>query len=61
MQRNNVDKEAIKKKIEEEMTDVCVLLMQFANYYKINVPNMTNIAWEKIDRELERIRNEVDN
>ena len=58
MQRKNIDIEATKKKVEEEMTDVCVLLMQFANYYKLDIPNMSNIAWYKVDRQLGEIENE---
>lgn len=51
----------IKEHIEEEVADVCVLLMQFCNYYKLNVGNVGQIIYKKIDRQIERIKNETDN
>ena len=51
----------MREHIEEEIADVCVLLMQFCNYYKLNVGNIGQIINKKIDRQLERIKNETDN
>lgn len=51
----------MREHIEEEVADVCVLLMQFCNYYKLNVGNIGQIINKKIDRQLERIKNETDN
>jgi NTP pyrophosphatase (non-canonical NTP hydrolase) len=51
----------MREHIEEEVADVCVLLMQFCNYYKLNVGNIGQIIDKKIDRQLERIKNETDN
>ena len=53
--------DAFKDCIAEEMADVCVLLMQFCNFYKINVPKIGKIMEQKIDRQIERIKNETDN
>ena len=51
----------MREHIEEEVADVCVLLMQICNYYKLNVGNIGQIIDKKIDRQLERIKNETDN
>ena len=51
----------MREHIEEEVADVCVLLMQFCNYYKLNVGNIGQIINKKIDRQLERIKNETNN
>lgn len=47
-----------KEHIAEELADVCVLLMQITNYFKINVPSIDKIMEMKIDRQIERIENE---
>lgn len=47
-----------KEHIEEEIADVCVLLMQICNYYKLSVRNITKVMEMKLDRQLERIKNE---
>ena len=47
-----------KENLEEEIADVCVLLMQFANYYKLDVGNIGKVIDEKIDRTIGRIKNE---
>ena len=44
--------------ITEEIADVCVLLMQFANYYKLNSADIGKIIWDKVNRQIERINNE---
>lgn len=48
----------LKKHIEEEIADVCVPLMQFCNYYKLDVANIGRIIDFKIDRQIERKENE---
>lgn len=47
-----------KEHIAEELADVCVLLMQITNYLKIDVPSIDKIMGMKIDRQIERIKNE---
>ena len=47
-----------KEHIAEELADVCVLLMQITNYFKIDVPSIDKIMEMKIDRQIERIKNE---
>ena len=47
-----------KEHIAEELADVCVLLMQITNYLKIDVPSIDKIMEMKIDRQIERIKNE---
>lgn len=48
----------LKENIVEEMADVCVLLMQITDFYKLDVVKMRHIMEEKIDRQLERIKSE---
>ena len=50
-----------KDHIAEELADVCVLLMQITNYLKIDVPSIDKIMEMKIDRQIERIKNEKHN
>lgn len=50
-----------KEHIAEELADVCVLLMQITNYFKIDVPSIDKIMEMKIDRQIERIENEKHN
>ena len=47
-----------KEHIAEELADVGVLLMQITNYFKIDVPSIDKIMEMKIDRQIERIKNE---
>lgn len=47
-----------KEHIAEELADACVLLMQITNYLKIDVPSIDKIMEMKIDRQIERIKNE---
>lgn len=50
-----------KEHITEELADVCVLLMQITNYFKIDVPSIDKIMEMKIDRQIERMKNEKHN
>ena len=50
-----------KDHIAEELADVCVLLMQITNYLKIDVPSIDKIMEMKIDRQIERMKNEKHN
>lgn len=53
-----MDKENIKH-ITEEIADVMVMLSQFQEYYGITKPQIFNIMNEKMERQLERIEDEV--
>lgn len=46
------------KHIAEELADVIVMLKQFQYYYGISDEEIEKIMNEKIDRQLERIKNE---
>lgn len=61
MQRDDQDLKAVKENMEEEMADVCVMLMQFANYYKLDVAKITQIMWEKVDKKANEVENERNN
>ena len=45
--------------IAEEIADVMVMLEQFKLYYGITSEEITKIFWNKVDRQLERIENEL--
>ena len=47
---------AFEEHIVEEIADVCVLLMQITNYFKLDVPSIDKIMEMKIDRQIERIK-----
>lgn len=47
-----------KNHITEEIADVMVLLEQFKVYYGISSEEVTKIFWSKVDRQLERIKEE---
>ena len=47
-----------KNHITEELADCMVLLEQFKLYYGITSEEITKIFWSKVDRQLERIKNE---
>lgn len=49
------------KDIAEEIADVMVMLEQFKLYYGITSEEITNVFWNKVDRQLERISNESNN
>jgi NTP pyrophosphatase (non-canonical NTP hydrolase) len=44
--------------IAEEIADVCVMLHQFVEYYKIKPFEIYRVMEQKINRQLERINNE---
>ena len=48
-----------KKHIAEEIADVLVMLNQFVEYYKIQESDIYMIMEQKIDRQLERIEDEI--
>lgn len=47
-----------KEHIEEEFADVMVLLEQFKVYYNLDNDKIVDIMYKKINRQLERIKNE---
>ena len=47
-----------KNHIAEEIADVEVMLLQFKEYYHINGKDILEIMNQKIDRQLERVKNE---
>ena len=47
-----------KEHIAEEIADVLNLLSQFVAYYELNEYEIYEIAYKKVDRQLERIENE---
>lgn len=47
-----------KEHITEELADTMVLLEQFKLYYGITSEEITKIFWSKVDRQLERMKNE---
>ena len=49
------------KHIAEEIADVIVMLYQFQEYYNISDDEIDEIMIEKIDRQLDRIKSEVNN
>ena len=52
-----IEKE-LKKHIVEEIADVCVMLHQFVEHYKIKPFEIYWIMEQKVNRQLERINNE---
>lgn len=51
----------LKGHIAEEIADVMVMLEQFKLYYDISSEEITEIFWNKVDRQIERIKNEKEN
>ena len=49
---------SLKKHIAEEIADVLVMLKQFQHYYSIDDRELKEIMKYKIERQLERIKNE---
>lgn len=47
-----------KEHIAEEIADVMVLLLQFSEYYDLDIYDISKIMDNKIKRQLERIKNE---
>ena len=52
-------KNEYKEHIAEEIADVEVMLLQLKEYYHIDGNDILKIMNEKIDRQLERIKNEI--
>lgn len=52
-------KNYLKEHIAEEIADVCVMLLQFKEYYHIDGNDILRIMNEKIDRQLGRLENEI--
>ena len=48
----------LKNHIKEEIADVLVMLLQFKEYYHIEVKDILKIMEEKIERQLKRIEDE---
>lgn len=48
----------LKKHIAEEIADVMVMITQFMEYYDISATDIQPIFDMKVDRQLERIKNE---
>ena len=51
-------KAIFKNHVTEEIADVCVMLLQFKEYYHIYGNDILRIMNEKIDRQLNRIKEE---
>jgi NTP pyrophosphatase (non-canonical NTP hydrolase) len=47
-----------KEHVAEEIADVMVMLEQFKLYYDISSEEITNIFWSKVDRQLDRMKEE---
>ena len=47
--------------IEEEMSDVCNLLMEICNYYDLSIRNITKTMEYKLERQITRVENEGNN
>ena len=56
-----IEKEEDIKHIAEKIADVLVMLKQFQEYYDISDERINKIMSEKIDRQIERIKNESTN
>ena len=52
---------AFKEYIEEEMSDVCNLLMEICNYYDLSIRNITKTMEYKLERQITRVENEGNN
>lgn len=48
--------EMLKRNIEEEYADLMVMLEQFYAYYKLDDMHISEVMHQKIDRQLERIK-----
>lgn len=55
---NTVFKNVSKEHVEEEFADVMVLLMQLEYYFELNDRNIAEIMQQKINRQLERMKEE---
>lgn len=54
----NQNGKLLRKHIAEEIADIMVMLKQLQYYYKIGDEYVEEVMKEKIDRQLERIKNE---
>ena len=57
----SVEDESLKEHITEEIADVQVMLDQFRLYYDIDLEEVKKIGRYKVNRQLERIKNENSN
>lgn len=55
----NWNNDYLKRHITEELADVMVMLKQFQYYYDIKDENVEEIMNQKINRQLDRIREDV--
>lgn len=55
------EKKKLMNNTEEEIADTLIMLNQIIYLFNLNVSNINKIGKEKIDRQLERIKNESDN
>ena len=55
---NNLPNEKNKEHIEEEYSDLMVMLEQFHAYYDLDDMHISEIMHQKIDRQLDRIEKE---
>ena len=55
---NNLSNEKNKEHIEEEYSDLMVMLEQFHAYYDLDDMHISEIMHQKIDRQLDRIEKE---
>ena len=55
---NNLSNEKNKEHIEEEYSDLMVMLEQFHAYYDLDDMHISEIMHKKIDRQLDRIEKE---
>ena len=56
--QHKICEKQFKEHITEEIADVMVLLEQFKVYYDISSEEVTKIFWSKVDRQIERIKEE---
>ena len=54
----DINLDEFKRDIEKEMADNCVLLMQFANYFDLDITNIRKDIDYKLDRQIDRIEAE---
>ena len=55
---NNLSNEKNKEHIEEEYSDLMVMLEQFHAYYNLDDMHISEVMHQKIDRQLKRIEND---
>lgn len=52
------DLDVLEENIIQEIADVCVMLHQFVEYYQINPLDISRVMGQKIDRQLDRMKEE---